>query len=183
MSPKVAETIAARIDHVNGRAVGSDEVALREVMAALSAGGRLSVVPAYVGARRDRGTRRPRLPGVLVPGLRPRRGLARAGPRKPTPARRRRCSRRWPTCGARRSRSGRAMASLPGLLPSEFFETLGRLHFEAPPMHFALLASTSSTNWGSSRRRPSRPSRPVHSPPLPWARSTAPSFRPASGSS
>jgi hypothetical protein len=34
---------------------------------------------------------------------------------------------------------GQTLANLSDLLPSEFVETLERLHFEAPPMHFALL--------------------------------------------
>ena len=34
---------------------------------------------------------------------------------------------------------GQALANLPGLLPDQMVETLERLHFEAPPMHFALL--------------------------------------------
>jgi aarF domain-containing kinase len=34
---------------------------------------------------------------------------------------------------------GQTLANFPDMLPSEFCETLERLHFEAPPMHFALL--------------------------------------------
>jgi hypothetical protein len=34
---------------------------------------------------------------------------------------------------------GQALANYPGLAPEEFVETLGALHFEAPPMHFSLL--------------------------------------------
>ncbi len=34
---------------------------------------------------------------------------------------------------------GQALAMLPQLLPEEFTELLGRLHFEAPPMHYSLL--------------------------------------------
>jgi aarF domain-containing kinase len=34
---------------------------------------------------------------------------------------------------------GQALASLPNVVPAEFVEMLERLHFEAPPMHFALL--------------------------------------------
>jgi predicted unusual protein kinase regulating ubiquinone biosynthesis (AarF/ABC1/UbiB family) len=34
---------------------------------------------------------------------------------------------------------GQTLANLPGLVPDEFVEMLERLHFEAPPMHFALL--------------------------------------------
>jgi predicted unusual protein kinase regulating ubiquinone biosynthesis (AarF/ABC1/UbiB family) len=34
---------------------------------------------------------------------------------------------------------GQAMASLPDILPDQIVSTLERLHFEAPPMHFALL--------------------------------------------
>lgn len=34
---------------------------------------------------------------------------------------------------------GQLLANLPQLLPQQFTETLDRLHFEAPPMHFALL--------------------------------------------
>jgi predicted unusual protein kinase regulating ubiquinone biosynthesis (AarF/ABC1/UbiB family) len=34
---------------------------------------------------------------------------------------------------------GQAIANLPDLLPTQVEETLERLHFEAPPMHFALL--------------------------------------------
>jgi aarF domain-containing kinase len=34
---------------------------------------------------------------------------------------------------------GQALANFPDLLPDQFVETLERLHFEAPPMHFALL--------------------------------------------
>jgi predicted unusual protein kinase regulating ubiquinone biosynthesis (AarF/ABC1/UbiB family) len=34
---------------------------------------------------------------------------------------------------------GQALANLPDVVPDQFVETLERLHFEAPPMHFALL--------------------------------------------
>lgn len=34
---------------------------------------------------------------------------------------------------------GQALASFPDLVPDQIVETLERLHFEAPPMHFALL--------------------------------------------
>lgn len=34
---------------------------------------------------------------------------------------------------------GQTLASFPDVVPSEFVEALERLHFEAPPMHFALL--------------------------------------------
>ena len=34
---------------------------------------------------------------------------------------------------------GQALANLPHVVPDQFVETLERLHFEAPPMHFALL--------------------------------------------
>jgi predicted unusual protein kinase regulating ubiquinone biosynthesis (AarF/ABC1/UbiB family) len=34
---------------------------------------------------------------------------------------------------------GQALANLPNIVPDEIVETLERLHFEAPPMHFALL--------------------------------------------
>lgn len=34
---------------------------------------------------------------------------------------------------------GQLLGSLPDIAPDEFIETLGRLHFEAPPMHFSLL--------------------------------------------
>ena len=34
---------------------------------------------------------------------------------------------------------GQALANFPDLIPDQFVETLERLHFEAPPMHFALL--------------------------------------------
>jgi len=34
---------------------------------------------------------------------------------------------------------GQTAANFPDIVPDEFVETLGRLHFEAPPMHFALL--------------------------------------------
>lgn len=34
---------------------------------------------------------------------------------------------------------GQMLAAYPKLMPSEFAATLGKLHFEAPPMHFALL--------------------------------------------
>ncbi len=36
-------------------------------------------------------------------------------------------------------KAGQGLASLPDLLPAEFVETLDRLHFEAPPMHPALV--------------------------------------------
>jgi len=36
-------------------------------------------------------------------------------------------------------KAGQALANYPTLVPEEFIETLGALHFEAPPMHFALL--------------------------------------------
>ena len=34
---------------------------------------------------------------------------------------------------------GQALANFPGIVPDQIVETLERLHFEAPPMHFALL--------------------------------------------
>ena len=34
---------------------------------------------------------------------------------------------------------GQAMANYPDLLPDDFSDMLGKLHFEAPPMHFSLL--------------------------------------------
>ena len=34
---------------------------------------------------------------------------------------------------------GQALANLPNIVPDQIVETLERLHFEAPPMHFALL--------------------------------------------
>ncbi len=34
---------------------------------------------------------------------------------------------------------GQALANFPGLVPDQIVETLERLHFEAPPMHFTLL--------------------------------------------
>jgi hypothetical protein len=34
---------------------------------------------------------------------------------------------------------GQALANLPSIVPDEIVETLERLHFQAPPMHFALL--------------------------------------------
>ena len=34
---------------------------------------------------------------------------------------------------------GQALANFPGIIPDQFVETLERLQFEAPPMHFALL--------------------------------------------
>ena len=34
---------------------------------------------------------------------------------------------------------GQALANYPSLVPDEFVEVLGALHFEAPPMHFSLL--------------------------------------------
>ncbi len=34
---------------------------------------------------------------------------------------------------------GQALANLPHIVPDQIVETLERLHFEAPPMHFALL--------------------------------------------
>ena len=34
---------------------------------------------------------------------------------------------------------GQALANYPTLVPDEFIEVLGALHFEAPPMHFSLL--------------------------------------------
>ena len=34
---------------------------------------------------------------------------------------------------------GQALANLPDIVPDQIVETLERLHFEAPPMHFALL--------------------------------------------
>lgn len=34
---------------------------------------------------------------------------------------------------------GQALANFPGIVPDQVVETLERLHFEAPPMHFALL--------------------------------------------
>ncbi|HEV3343220.1 MAG TPA: hypothetical protein VG125_22805, partial [Pirellulales bacterium] len=33
---------------------------------------------------------------------------------------------------------GQAIANLPDILPAEIVQTLERLHFQAPPMHFAL---------------------------------------------
>jgi predicted unusual protein kinase regulating ubiquinone biosynthesis (AarF/ABC1/UbiB family) len=36
-------------------------------------------------------------------------------------------------------KAGQGLAGLPGLLPAEFVDTLDRLHFEAPPMHPALV--------------------------------------------
>jgi predicted unusual protein kinase regulating ubiquinone biosynthesis (AarF/ABC1/UbiB family) len=36
-------------------------------------------------------------------------------------------------------KAGQALANYPTLVPEEFIETLGALHFEAPPMHFSLL--------------------------------------------
>jgi predicted unusual protein kinase regulating ubiquinone biosynthesis (AarF/ABC1/UbiB family) len=37
------------------------------------------------------------------------------------------------------SKLGQALANLPQVVPDQIVETLERLHFEAPPMHFALL--------------------------------------------
>ncbi|MHC4351035.1 MAG: ABC1 kinase family protein, partial [Planctomycetota bacterium] len=34
---------------------------------------------------------------------------------------------------------GQILANYPDVVPEEFADILGRLHFEAPPMHFALL--------------------------------------------
>lgn len=34
---------------------------------------------------------------------------------------------------------GQAAANFPEIVPDEFVETLGKLHFEAPPMHYALI--------------------------------------------
>src|SRR5262249_32260457 len=34
---------------------------------------------------------------------------------------------------------GQTLANLPGVVPDEIVDTLERLHFQAPPMHFALL--------------------------------------------
>lgn len=34
---------------------------------------------------------------------------------------------------------GQSLAAYPNILPNHFIETLGALHFEAPPMHYALL--------------------------------------------
>ena len=34
---------------------------------------------------------------------------------------------------------GQVFATYPDVLPEEFADVLGRLHFEAPPMHFSLL--------------------------------------------
>ena len=44
---------------------------------------------------------------------------------------------------------GQAMTNLPDILPDEIVSTLERLHFEAPPMHFALLREHVRNELGS----------------------------------
>jgi predicted unusual protein kinase regulating ubiquinone biosynthesis (AarF/ABC1/UbiB family) len=44
---------------------------------------------------------------------------------------------------------GQALGSFPDLLPDEIVETLDRLHFEAPPMHFSLLGEVVVNELGS----------------------------------
>ena len=34
---------------------------------------------------------------------------------------------------------GQTLANFPDIVPDQFVETLAKLHFEAPPMHFSLL--------------------------------------------
>lgn len=43
---------------------------------------------------------------------------------------------------------GQVMAAWPGVAPQEFADVLGRLHFEAPPMHFALLRESVRSELG-----------------------------------
>ena len=44
---------------------------------------------------------------------------------------------------------GQLVASFPDIVPHEFVDTLSRLHFEAPPMHFALLREHMRDELGS----------------------------------
>lgn len=37
------------------------------------------------------------------------------------------------------AKAGQAIASMPEMVPDQFVETLGTLHFQAPPMHYALI--------------------------------------------
>lgn len=37
------------------------------------------------------------------------------------------------------AKAGQALASMPEMVPDQFIETLGALHFEAPPMHYSLI--------------------------------------------
>ena len=37
------------------------------------------------------------------------------------------------------AKAGQAIASMPELVPDQFVETLGALHFQAPPMHYSLI--------------------------------------------
>lgn len=47
---------------------------------------------------------------------------------------------------------GQMLAAHPKLLPAPFAETLGRLHFDAPPMHFALLREQVRSELGADPR-------------------------------
>lgn len=44
---------------------------------------------------------------------------------------------------------GQTLGSFPDIVPNEFAETLDRLHFDAPPMHFSLLRELLRSELGS----------------------------------
>ena len=44
---------------------------------------------------------------------------------------------------------GQMIANYPSVAPEAFADVLGRLHFEAPPMHFSLLREFTQAEWGS----------------------------------
>ena len=46
------------------------------------------------------------------------------------------------------SKLGQTAANLPGLLPKQVAETLDRLHFDAPPMHFPLIREVVRNEFG-----------------------------------
>src|SRR5580658_1902065 len=50
--------------------------------------------------------------------------------------------------GGAMTKLGQAAGSLPGILPSQVAETLDRLHFEAPPMHYPLIREVVRNEFG-----------------------------------
>ncbi len=69
---------------------------------------------------------------------------------------------------------GQMLANLPEVVPEEFAEVLSALHFEAPPMHFAMVREVFLDEFGREPEEVFASFDQQAFAAAPWARCTAP---------
>ncbi|WP_369412371.1 AarF/UbiB family protein [Geotalea toluenoxydans] len=69
---------------------------------------------------------------------------------------------------------GQLLANLPEVVPEEFAEVLSALHFEAPPMHFAMVREVFLDEFGREPEEVFAFFEKKAFAAAPWARCTAP---------